>query len=255
MMRVYVLIYALASIPYVSSYVNNRVASVTFPAVHPFRQRNLISLNYKDGDEKASFERGSGSSNSGAYSSYSLNCGSPGSSRPLHMVASMAANPINGAILDTPVHNFQSPAQYLEALDANHEDNELLVVKYYASYCKICQRASISFKKIAMDRNDKPVRFARLESSRMPADLLRQLGLTKFPFVQIFRHGKIVASFSTGPSHMFAPKVRNTVDTCLQRSEEEWAELEKEFGHEIQANLEAREALRKYCTGIQTEER
>lgn len=147
---------------------------------------------------------------------------------------------------DASVHNFADAGAYLNALDANEHDEELLVVNYYASYCKICQRSSINYKKIANEMKEQPLRLARLEVSRLPTNLLKKLGLTRLPFVQIFRHGKCVASFSTGPSHMFAPKVRDTLQTCLARTQDEWDAFLREFDAPIQENIQSQEVLRDY---------
>ena len=181
-------------------------------------------------------------------SQYSLNSGAPGSQTVIQMSTAAPPGPTKCSVTG-PVHSFSTPALYLDALDDNEHDDELLVVKYYATYCKVCQRASINYKKIATDRRDQPVRFAKLECSRLHADILRELGLSKFPFIQVFRHGACVASFSTGPSHMFNGKVRDTVDMCLARSDDEWHAFEKQFSAEIQANRDAREKLRKSLRG------
>jgi hypothetical protein len=85
------------------------------------------------------------------------------------------------------------------------------------------------------------------------SDTLRCLGVTKFPFVQIYRQGNCVASFSTGPSHMFVRKVRDTLGLCLDRSasastttgaDAEWDRFFHEYHDEIVANRRARERLR-----------
>ena len=97
--------------------------------------------------------------------------------------------------LDAPVHNFATLLDCLEFLDNIPEthDESLVVVKYYASYCRICKRASISYKKIAMDESyAADFHFTRVEAGRLSGERLKTLGLTKFPFVQIFRKGMCV---------------------------------------------------------------
>lgn len=123
--------------------------------------------------------------------------------------------------------------------------DELTVIKYHAHYCKICQRAGIQLKKVASEFPD--VRFGKVESMVFPdsANTLRSLGVSKFPFVQIYRHGECVASFSTGPSHMFVKRVRDTIGDCQRRSPEEWQHFTTEFANEIASNHEARQALSK----------
>jgi len=130
-------------------------------------------------------------------------------------------------------------AEYMAGTD----EEELTIVKFYAHYCKICQRAGMQFKKISAEYPQ--VRFGKVESQVFPdsANTLRDLGVSKFPFIQIFRKGQCVASFSTGPSHIFVKKVRDTLDTCLQRTPEEWDAFTTEFSNEIEANRQARESL------------
>jgi len=77
----------------------------------------------------------------------------------------------------------------------------------------------------------------------LTVDALRALGLTKFPFVQIFYGGDCVASFSTGPSHLFRQRVQGTLDVCLNRSEEEWTALRQYFADDIRKNRAARHDL------------
>lgn len=163
--------------------------------------------------------------------------------------ATQKASPSEGAI-SSAVYNFVDPLQYLKAIDQTNDGDELLVVKYYASYCKLCQRASINYKKIASghQENKSPVRFAKIEASLLPPDLWKKMGVTKLPFIQIFRHGRCVASFSTGPSHMFTPKVRDTLKTCLNRSGQEWQLFESQFAEQIQENIQAREYVREYLS-------
>jgi thiol-disulfide isomerase/thioredoxin len=160
-------------------------------------------------------------------------------------------------------------------------NDRFVVIKYYASYCKICQRAGIQLKKIATEYPPTIVQFAKIEASvlgsissgtshdRQPpppqqqqhqsvpatttsstststsADVLRTLGVTKFPFVQIYRNGFCVASFSTGPSHLFVKRVRDTINLCLERTPDIWTEYRAEFDDEIQSNRKARQSLQQ----------
>lgn len=179
--------------------------------------------------------------------------------------------------------------------DDDDDDDKLVVIKYYASYCKICQRAGIQFKKIATEYPNNKVQFAKIEASVLggsssggnggnknriiqqhhtvsssttaptdgsttattaasSADTLRSLGVTKFPFVQIYRKGLCVASFSTGPSHLFVKKVRDTIDLCLERTPDVWDSYANEFCDEIQSNQRARHALRRATVMDEEEE-
>ena len=132
------------------------------------------------------------------------------------------------------------------ATTTTSKDNQFTVIKYYADYCRLCQRASIQLKKLS---NEYPnVDFVKIEQATLPkpsADTLRALGVTKFPFIQIYSaEGKLVASFSTGPSHMFMKKVRDTIQLCLDRSTEEWNDFLTEFDIPIQDNINIRNQFR-----------
>ncbi len=121
------------------------------------------------------------------------------------------------------------------------EDSGMTLVLFHAHYCKICQRATMQLTKAA--REYPSVNFAKVEAKVIPeptAENLRTLGVSKFPFVQIYRRGDCVASFSTGPTHMFMRKVRGTLDLCLERDEECWNGFSIEFATEIQGNRDAR---------------
>jgi hypothetical protein len=158
------------------------------------------------------------------------------------------------------VQDFATSLQFLEALSLSyeHKNNRFMVVKYYASYCKICQRASINYKKIAMEQqqtqarqNDDelkhPIDFYQLDAGRLPGETLKTLGVTKFPYCQIFFRGDCVASFglSTGVAHLFGQRVRDTLDMCLARSEDEWEAWGRDFSSQIKDNLSARDAVQE----------
>jgi hypothetical protein len=159
------------------------------------------------------------------------------------------------------VHAFDTPLKFLEVLSSSHEhnNNSIMVVKYYASYCKICQRTGINYKKIAMEQqqtqarqhNDEhkhSIEFHELDAGRLPSDTLKQLGVTKFPFCQIFFRGDCVASFglSTGAAaHLFGQRVRDTLDACLARTEEEWETFRIDFAGPRKDNRSARDAVQE----------
>jgi thiol-disulfide isomerase/thioredoxin len=139
--------------------------------------------------------------------------------------------------------------ELLNVMDGNCDgdngvDDALTLVLFHAHYCKICQRAGIQLNKAAKEYPS--VNFAKVESQVFPepaADNLRTLGVSKFPFIQIYRKGQCVASFSTGPTHMFMKKVRDTLDLCLERDEDCWNGFVTEFAEPIESNQSARRNL------------
>lgn len=154
-----------------------------------------------------------------------------------------------------PVTTVESVEELLAAMDCqgntndNTNESDMTLILFHAHYCKICQRATMQMTKAA--REYPSVNFAKAEAKVIPepaADNLRTLGISKFPFVQIYRRGACVASFSTGPTHMFMRKIRGTLDLCLERDEDCWDNFSKDFAAEIQGNRDAREQLRPELT-------
>jgi hypothetical protein len=183
------------------------------------------------------------------------------------------AKPISTQSSSPVVHDFDTPLKFLEALSLSqndHNSNRLMVVKYYASYCKICQRAGINYKKIAIEEQQRahaqqngvdqhhppPIDFYQLDAGRLSGDTLKQLGVTKFPFCQIFFRGDCVASFglSTGvAARLFGQRVRGTLDVCLARTEDEWEAFRTDFAPQLKDNLSARDAVQESLTATMTE--
>lgn len=163
------------------------------------------------------------------------------------------------AFVVSPITTFASFSEFLATLDHHQED--LAVVLYAASFCKLCQRATMVYKQLAnkclADSSSaahhhgttdavSSMRFYRLEVE--PHDALarlKPLGINKFPFVQIYWRGDCVASFSTGPSHLFRKKVDDTIQVCASRTPEGWQEVCRAFGAEIQDNHRVRNELRQ----------
>ncbi|KAG7354216.1 thioredoxin [Nitzschia inconspicua] len=147
------------------------------------------------------------------------------------------------------VHSITSMQELISVMNGqrNLHDDQLTVIKFYADYCKLCQRAGIQMKRLVTEFPT--VDFTKIEQNTLTApaaDTLRALGVTKFPWVQIYRHGNCVASFSTGPSHMFMKRVRDTVTMCLERSPEAWQEFEQEFASNMAENAATRQKLMAY---------
>jgi Thioredoxin len=171
-------------------------------------------------------------------SPYSLKCGAPGTTTLKRTIPlDPRPFPVRGPVVPN-LHTFSSPKLFLDALDSS----ELIVIQYYAPGCKICQSTSIDFKKIAVDMPQ--LQFARVDASQWwKASDLYALGLTRLPFVQIYRSGTCVASFSTGPSHVFGRKVRGAISQCLTRND--WAAFEAMYANEMAQNVKVRATLRE----------
>jgi hypothetical protein len=75
--------------------------------------------------------------------------------------------------------------------------------------------------------------------------LCQIVGVTRFPFIQIYRNGERVASFGTGPAHNFQKIVGDTIDQLLHHtSQEEWEAKRRLFTVEIQQSRDQLKELR-----------
>lgn len=139
----------------------------------------------------------------------------------------------------TPVTTFTSIVECLDSID-NAQPNELMVLLYFAHYCRMCHQANIPFKKLAYSNPD--VKFTRLETSVLTSKQLRSMGISKVPFVQIYRNGICVASFST--KWRLESALRETLSLCQRRSLGDWQSFCYQYDDEIHLNKKARERLR-----------
>ena len=140
--------------------------------------------------------------------------------------------------LQSPVLTFESIEQFLDTID-RAAPNQLTVVLYYAHYCKVCHKANIPYKKLAYKNSD--IRFTRLETSPMTVEQFKMLGISKVPFVHIYRNGICVAAFST--KWQLEARLAEVLQLCQQRSLGEWRSFMSQLDLEIQKNKQARIAL------------
>lgn len=105
----------------------------------------------------------------------------------------------------------------------------------------------LKYKKMAhrMASTDTPVpiRFISVETTANPK-IIEQLGVKKFPFLQIYRNRECVASFGTGPAHNFQSIVGDTIEQKLNMSVEQWEQFRTEFQSEISNGIENLDLLR-----------
>jgi len=141
------------------------------------------------------------------------------------------------------VTELRSPEEFLSFVDG-HEKDALCVVKFYANYCRVCKRTKQTFRRMAHLRsNDTSLKFAVVEIAAMGGPAVKSLGVNLTPFVQIYRNGLCVASFSTGPAHNFRVKAGSTLDLCTERTPADWETFERDFETQIQLNRKAVDAL------------
>jgi thiol-disulfide isomerase/thioredoxin len=129
--------------------------------------------------------------------------------------------------------------------------NDLTVVLFFAHYCKTCQRAIVPFKQLAND-SESSVRFVRFETSSLSPKQFFSLGIDRVPFLQIYRNGICVASFSatektsrTSRKMVLRPRLLENIEACRRRSMTEWSAFRDKYDAEIEANKLARAKIRE----------
>ncbi|VEU35999.1 unnamed protein product [Pseudo-nitzschia multistriata] len=163
----------------------------------------------------------------------------------------------------TPVTTYANALDLLDAIDGAPPD-DLTAVLFFAHYCKTCHRANIPFKQLAYehggsgsgsdsdsDANGSGVRFLRFETSSLSPNQFRSLGLERVPFLQIYRRGVCVASFSatkaTGPTTtkmVLRSRLSEHLEACKRRSDADWSAFRRRYAGDIEANASARRRLR-----------
>lgn len=147
-----------------------------------------------------------------------------------------------------PVVAAHSVLDFLNFIE-NAEENELVVVKYHAKWCKVCARAIMKYKQMAIKYSSPemqtpvPIKFVSIESSEN-MEVIEQFGIKRFPFMQIYRNKECVASFGTGPAYNFNKVVGSTIEQKLNTPVSEWDAFRNEFKNEISEGLQNLEFLR-----------
>jgi len=152
-----------------------------------------------------------------------------------------------------PTHGSSGPVVAIHSIDdflqeiEGAKPNELVVVKFHAKFCKVCARVILKYKKMAHQLLGKdtpvPIKLLSIESTEN-TKIITELGIKKFPYLQIYRNRECVTSFGTGPAHNFQRAVGGTIDQKLSMTEDEWEAFRSEFKNEIADGLESLERLR-----------
>jgi len=143
----------------------------------------------------------------------------------------------------TELNSIQEFSSFID----DFKSDDLQVIKYYASYCKTCRRVKPIYQRISIGNDDDTIQFGSIEVSVIGGTpTLQSLGITKLPFVQIYRNSKCVASFSTGAqTYNFSRKVKETILACQQRTAQKdgWNTFLTAYETEIQEQRNAVDSL------------
>ena len=144
----------------------------------------------------------------------------------------------------SPVTTFETLEECLSLMDRKPANGDLTVVLFFAHYCKKCHEAYKSYKRLAS--SNPSIDFTRIETSLMSLKQLRLVGVSRVPFIQIYRDGCCVASFaaSSPPSSKLESQLQETIDSCQQRSKTDWMKFCQHHVEEIQRNKHARQTIK-----------
>jgi len=158
----------------------------------------------------------------------------------------------NEIIYKSPkIIKIESSEDYINFLK---EDDRICVIKFYAPWCKSCQKMGVKFRNMAKKEGDiistksqeliktGRVRFAEIEFSSN-APLCRSLGIKRLPYVNLHK-GEMgqLAAFPCGPSKF--PILESKLESFLSMSDEE-LKLEKKLEESGELAGEITSQLRK----------
>jgi len=99
-------------------------------------------------------------------------------------------------IVDEKITSLKTPDEYRAFLSANPE--KLVVMKFYAPWCRACKGLEPKFKKIALDDTHSVI-FSQFDVQKNK-DFVKSLGILALPNVHFYGNGDLVESFPCGPS-------------------------------------------------------
>lgn len=102
--------------------------------------------------------------------------------------------------LSAPVQTLAETEEFLQLLGEAAANGEVVVVKYYARFCRACKAVAPKFERLARQYEGVNLRFVDVEfESSKP--LCKAMGIKSLPHTQVFAgsQGK-VADFSIAPS-------------------------------------------------------
>lgn len=153
-------------------------------------------------------------------------------------------------IFQTPVKTLTSAMDLLDQID-QAEPNDLTAVLFFAHYCKTCQRAFVPYKQLANSHKE-TAKFIRFETSVLTPKQFFSLGIDRVPFLQIYRNGICVSSFSatqkiskTSSKIVLRSRFLEELDTCQRRSLTDWLTFRDQHDRKIEANKAARAKIRE----------
>jgi thioredoxin 1 len=85
------------------------------------------------------------------------------------------------------------------AAKSESADGRLVVVKYFASWCRVCKRIEPKYKVLANELHD-AVSFYQIDCATPNREFCKDLNVEKLPSVQLLRGDEILDTLAAGPS-------------------------------------------------------
>ena len=106
-----------------------------------------------------------------------------------------------------PVTSVESLEDYNALLAQSSESNNIVVIKFHASFCRACKAMAPKFRQLAKQYESKPIQFAEVElfGNR---DLCKALGIKRVPSVHFYSDTNKVEDFVCGPKKISLLKER-----------------------------------------------
>jgi len=101
----------------------------------------------------------------------------------------------------------------IESLDgfnkvlASGSTDGIVVIKFYASFCRACKTMAPKFRQLASNYKDVPIHFAEIELMAN-RDLCKALGIKRVPSVHFYHDGNKIEDFVCGPKKIPVLKER-----------------------------------------------
>jgi len=89
--------------------------------------------------------------------------------------------------IDTVENVFQFIEEY--------QNDEIIIIDYYAKWCKPCKGQSIVLKTVEEELKDKNIFFTKFDVEKDP-DILKIVGFQSIPTVVVYKHGKEQCRFT-----------------------------------------------------------
>ncbi|KAL3922270.1 MAG: hypothetical protein SGILL_002294 [Bacillariaceae sp.] len=137
------------------------------------------------------------------------------------------------------IQSLKTLDEFCEMID-NAPPNTLVAMKFYGTSCPLCKRISIKYKKMSRFYGNAPIVFCEIHNRAHP-QLFDTLGITTFPYLQLYRNQQCIASHATVSETVFERIVNDTIQQFLSmRGESQWTSFLENFQEPIA------QASRKY---------